>query len=277
MKIENNLLVDDPRIQPYVPAAMGWNTLRPFNRVEFLTWHYTATMTYIQACWSIYSAHIYILPDGKICQRVPLNRVAYHAGLGEWGGRGNDPLYGFNVWSLGIEQINYGFVSKNWKGQWNRDGIILPDNQVIVAKHKLKSYPRGWQTYPQIQLQATFDVSKCLNDYFHFVDMVGHDDVCLTGKLDPGPAFPQADFKKSFYGDELDAKFTVTRWWPGNPDVGLGGVTLKRQPYDWYLGVAWLPAGAICRKLSWSGRWTQIETDDGKIGFMREKYLRRIL
>ena len=46
MKIENNLLVDDPRIQPYVPAAMGWNTLRPFNRVEFLTWHYTATMTY---------------------------------------------------------------------------------------------------------------------------------------------------------------------------------------------------------------------------------------
>ena len=275
MRIENYLLVDDPRIQPYIPAAVGWNTLRPFNKCEFLIWHYTATMTYAQACMSQFTAHFYIEPDGSIHQRVPLNRIAYHAGLGEWGGRANDPLYGFNVWSIGIEQVNFGFVSKNWKGQWTRDGVILPDNQVIVAKHKLESYPRGWQIYTQALLQSTYDVSKCLNDYFHFVDMVGHDDVCLTGKVDPGPAFPQVEMKEKFYGKETESLFMVTRWWPGN-DIGAGGVSLKFLPYDWSPSKIWCSSGVVVHKLEWNGRFVRVIRSDGQTGWIKESYLRRI-
>jgi N-acetyl-anhydromuramyl-L-alanine amidase AmpD len=268
MRVENNLLTDDPRIQPYVPAPRGWAswiTIKP----EFLIQHFTATMTLQDAFASPYFAQIYIDDGGLIYQKVPLDKCAYHAGVSEWGGR-----YDLNRFSHGIEHRNYGYLYKDWKGRYYRDGKYIDKSLILDKPHRLQSSLRYWETFSNDLLESSFDVTECLNKHYHYVDIVGHEDVCA--KVDPGPAYPLAEMKEKFYGKETESLFMVTRWWPGN-DIGAGGVSLKFLPYDWSPSKIWCSAGVVVKKLEWSGRYVKVIRQDGKTGWILEKYLRRIL
>ena len=268
MHIENNLLVDDPRIQPYVPAPRGWISsikIRP----EMVVIHETATINLADAFASHYFAHVYIDDDGKIYQRVPLDRYACHAGISTWGGRNN-----LNAFSHGIENRKYGYLFKDWKGRYYRDGRYIGAERVIDRVHRLEKKYRYFECFTDPQLDSNFDVVKCLNDHYHYIDIVGHDDV--APKLDPESAFPLKEFKELFYGPETDCDFIISRWWQGN-DIGAGGVSLKSLPYDWSPSVKWYPAGTVVRKLEWSGRWVRIMSQEGKVGWTHEAWLRRVI
>jgi N-acetylmuramoyl-L-alanine amidase len=269
VRIENHLLVDDPRIQPYIPAPRGWIpsiTIKP----EMLLEHYTATTSLVDAFASRYFAHLYIDENGLIYQRVPLNKYACHAGVSVWGGR-ND----LNAYSHGIEHVNFGFVYKNWKGQYYRDGKFVDPAWVMDAPHRLQASLRYWVRYPEKQLISSWDVTKCLDDHYHYVDVVGHEDV--TAKVDPGPAYPLVGIKDAIYGYEINSLFMVSRSWGGS-QVGLGGVSLKWLPNDYSPSKIWCNAGTVVKKLEWFGRWVKvIRTGDSKFGWIKECYLRRIL
>jgi N-acetylmuramoyl-L-alanine amidase len=278
MKIENNLLTDDPRIQPYVPAPRGWLSSITINP-EFLVEHYTATISLADAFASAYFAHIYIDELGLIYQKVPLDKWAAHAGTSEWGGRKD-----LNKFSHGIEHINYGWVYKNWSnGKFGRSYVIndktywtyVPNDRVIDSPHRLEKAKRYFETYTEKQLESSWDVTKCLNDNYHYIDIVGHEDVCA--KVDPGPAYPLKEFKNRVYGNEVGKLFTINRWWAGS-GIGTGGMSLKWLPYSWSVSKVWCPVNTIVRKLEWSGRWVKVlREDNGKDGWIEEKYLRRML
>src|SRR5262245_13438472 len=53
------------------------------------------------------SAHVVIGRDGKICQLVPFNLKAWHAGVSAWAGR-----TGLNSCSIGVELDNAGKLQK---------------------------------------------------------------------------------------------------------------------------------------------------------------------
>jgi N-acetylmuramoyl-L-alanine amidase len=268
MRIENNLLVDDPRIKPFVPATRGWIksiTIRP----EFLAYHYTATTSLADALASKWAVHFYIDWDGSIIQKVPLDKYACHAGVSEWGGRVN-----LNAFAHGIEIVNYGFLYRDWKGRYYRDGKYIAAENVMEKPHRLEKKYKYWQIFTPAALQSVKDVSECMHNHYHYIDAVGHEDVCA--KVDPGPAFPAEVFREYLYGLEENARYIVSRWWSGN-DIGAGGVSLKWQPWDWSPSIVWCPAGTVVRKLEWNGRWVKVERDDGRKGWIREKYLRRIV
>jgi N-acetylmuramoyl-L-alanine amidase len=278
MRVENHLLVDDPRIQPYVPAPRGW--IKSIKiRPEFVTEHYTATINLADAFASRYFAHIYIDELGLIYQKVPLDCWAAHAGLSEWGGRRD-----LNMYSHGIEHINYGWVYKDWKGRFGREWYdvngnkhwtYVPSERVIDFPHRLEKSKRYFLNYTEQLIESSRDVNTCLYNHYHYVDLVGHEDICA--KIDPGPAYPLAEMKSLFYGDERDSLFMVSRSWGGS-QVGLGGVSLKWFAADCAPSKIWCPAGTVVKKLEWCGRWVKvIRTGDGKTGFIRECYLRRIL
>ena len=134
------------------------------------------------------SAHVVVDEDGSAVQIVPFDRVAWHAGRSSW----RDVSGSVNAISIGIEIANYGDLVGS-PGRWRTEGgKAIPEDRVLVARHKDGSAARPWHTYTPAQIAAVIGISRALHAAYRFEDVVGHEDVAPGRKTDPGPAFPMA-------------------------------------------------------------------------------------
>ena len=203
MKIIDHFLYTDDDVQiPYVASPNCEDGLQP----EYLVMHYTvgpnagAAIGQLTNPLAQVSAHLVIGRDGAITQLVPFDRVAWHAGKSTWQGR-----TGLNRYSIGIELDNAGrLLCKH--GEWRADyGGFISEDQVIETYHKNRKTLWGWHTYPQAQLDAALAAAQALLQAYSLLDVVGHDDVAPTRKIDPGPAFPMEFFRASMFGQPLES------------------------------------------------------------------------
>lgn len=123
------------------------------------------------------SAHIVIDRDGTVYQCRQFNRTCGHAGVSKWKG-----FTGLNACSIGIELANAGDDERLTK-RWSK----FPP---IEARHKNGGPLKKWEAYPVAQLNACEEVAKALVARYKLDDVVGHDDIAPSRKVDPGPAFP---------------------------------------------------------------------------------------
>jgi len=127
-------------------------------------------------------AHIVIDRDGTIYQCRPFNITCGHAGVSKWKDPKTGKEYsGLNSCSIGIELANAGddeALAKRW--------TKLP---LITARHKNGGPIKKWEDYPPAQMKSCEEVSKALVKRYNLDDLVGHDDIAPTRKIDPGPAF----------------------------------------------------------------------------------------
>ena len=49
-------------------------------------------------------------------------------------------------------------------------------------------------------MQSLLELSRLLVQAYNLKDVVGHDDVAPSRKIEPGPAFPMADFRAAVMG-----------------------------------------------------------------------------
>jgi N-acetylmuramoyl-L-alanine amidase len=116
--------------------------------------------------------------------------IAWHAGVSTWEGRSS-----LNAYSFGIELDNNGRLNRlgtQWSSIFKQ---IIPEDQVIVAKHKNGRGPYGWQTYTDAQLESAVEACRALFLAYQLRDVLGHDDIAPLRKSDPGPAFPIDSFR----------------------------------------------------------------------------------
>jgi N-acetylmuramoyl-L-alanine amidase len=132
---------------------------------SFLILHYTATKTAKEALDDYFlhpnppngevSAHYLIDEDGLVSQLVEEEKRAYHAGVSYW--RGTPDL---NTHSIGIEIVNpghdYGYIPFTEKQM----KAVLKLSQDILARHNIPAS-----------------------------HVLGHSDVALSRKIDPGELF----------------------------------------------------------------------------------------
>jgi N-acetylmuramoyl-L-alanine amidase len=144
-----------------------------------------------------FSYHVLVDRTGKPLQCVPFDRSAGHAGKSNW--RGRNSLNGF---ALGISAANYGPLSPQTDGRfYNRGkngkvitGVFTAD-QVVEARHRNGGGEFGWEKYPPAQVHAMLEICRALvAEYPSIVDIIGHDDIAVGRKVDPGPAFPMEPF-----------------------------------------------------------------------------------
>lgn len=198
--IRNHLLFSGNAQVPFKATTNQGGALRP----AYLIMHYTAGTSLSGATsWfsnpaASASAHLTIDYNGKIVQSVAFNKVAWHAGASSWAG-----ISGMNRHSIGIELVNAGKLKRKENGKWeNWSGAAIPPARVIVATHKHESSQAGWEAYPQAQLDAAMEVAVALHASYHFLDVLGHDDISPNRKVDPGPAFPMLSFSSKVLGRE---------------------------------------------------------------------------
>jgi N-acetylmuramoyl-L-alanine amidase len=274
MQIINHHLCDDSG-KPY-QFIDGPNYPRNtrLTSCDYLVIHYTTgtdpaqTINWFKSPKAQAVAHLLITREGEIIQFVPFNTVAQHVGYSQWADR-----FGLNRYSIGIELDNAGRLVQV-KGQWTRLNRVFPDEQVLVATHKLQTVPMGWEKYPQAQIDALKEVARLLHATYPFIDIIGHEDASLSGKLDPGPAFDTAAFRNEIMGFQPDQRYVFKNCMPG--------VVLRSEPKERTAATGSLPSGREVTELDTSRNWVKVQqvlpdnTLGPLTGWLWERALKRL-
>lgn len=131
------------------------------------------------------SAHLIVDRDGSVTQLVPFNIIAWHAGKSKWKNH-----VGLNKYSIGIEIVNSGPLTKSGKIYRAWYGAAFTEDDVIYAEHRNQSIKRYWQTYTSEQIATVNEICQLLIDSYGITEIAGHEEIAPRRKTDPGPAFP---------------------------------------------------------------------------------------
>jgi N-acetylmuramoyl-L-alanine amidase len=241
---------------------------------EYLVIHYTTgtnpqqTINWFKNPAAQASAHLLLTREGEFYQFVPFDTVGWHAGYSQWADRKS-----LNRYSIGIEVDNAGaLVKKN--GVYMRQQRVFAPDEVIETNHKLEYSIRGWEKYPPAQMTALLEVAKLLKATYNFGDVVGHDDISLSGKTDPGPAFDTDAFRDEVMGFTPGQPFVFRNCFPNQ--------VLRKKPNDLAGSTGKLAVGKEVVVLNKERVWAEVQEvkADGSLGplqgWMRERFLKRI-
>lgn len=186
MKIEEDHWIDTA-IRVPLPGGNNMGVRR------FLVMHFTSGATAMSSInfWKTpdakgASAHFVIDRDGTLYQCRPCNMTCGHAGKSTW--KHNGKTYeNLNSCSIGIEFANGGDSTNLIK----RYSMLPP----LRAKHKNGGPLCDWERYTPEQIATAKELSAVLVRRYKLDQIVGHDDIAPDRKVDPGPAFPMAEFR----------------------------------------------------------------------------------
>ena len=220
LTIKNHLVEsDDPNvIKPCKRPVKNKVKFTP-NVLDTIIIHYTAGRSAASSVdWLTReevkaSAHIVIGREGEIYQLIPFDTIAWHAGESSYAGRTN-----FNQFSIGIELDNAGYLDKAGDGFVAPFGKRYDANEVTSMTHKNEKTPRYWHVYTEPQIQACKELCFALmNDNRAIKQILGHDEIAVGRKQDPGPAFHMDRFRGMLLGtrelehDESEVPFSNGR------------------------------------------------------------------
>ena len=274
MQIINHQLYDDSGAPYRFINSPNYPRNTRLTACDYLIIHYTTgvypsqTINWFTSPKAMAVSHLLITREGEIIQFVPFNTVAWHAGYSQWANR-----TGLNRYSIGIELDNAGRLVRD-QGVWKRLGSTFTDDQVLVAIHKLQTVEMGWEKYPQAQLDALCEVGKLLKATYNFNDVLGHDDVSLSGKLDPGPAFDTVGIRNEIMGFQPDQRFVFKNFTPGT--------VLRTAPKERSGATGSLPSGREVVVIDSYRNWVQVQQvlPDNTLGplkgWMPERSLKRL-
>jgi len=272
MKIENDVLKG-----PQVKIKNSPNHGGSFEqgRPDSIILHYTAGSSAESSVETLCnpnvkaSAHLVVGRDGVIFQLVPFTTIAWHAGQSSYGGRS-----GFNKYSIGIEMDNAGKLTKSGENFIAWFGKEYGPNEAIEAVHRNESQPAYWHSYPEQQISTVRAVCELLVDAYGITEILGHEEIAPSRKIDPGPAFPLDKLRdRIFYADrsvDEPDQGTVTET---TGIVTASMLNIRSAPSRSASTVAKpLGRGKMAHILEESGGWYKVRMDT--TGWVKKDYIR---
>lgn len=218
---------------------------------KFIVIHYTAggdldsSIAHLKRMG--YGYHILIDRDGSLVQGASFDRGVNHAGCSNYAG-----FEQFNDNSIGICLANYGYLDLEDQANGHFFRSDLPDvelfeEDVVMSRHYSGGGVMAWERYTQAQYDSLFKVCKLLHaSYPSIMGVLGHDEVAVGRKLDPGPAFDYTGVSALF----------------PNPDLMVAN---SRYVVD-------SPDGELNLRKGRSSRWSILQTlKNGDVVYLRGK------
>lgn len=146
------------------------------------------------------SCHVTIDSTGRVIQMVPFDVMAMHAGASNYRGR-----QGCNAFSLGIEISNPGPLIRGPDGTLKTTYGRTWFGKAVEARHKSGRAPANWThwaEYSDVEFDLCCHIVDLWRAEYGIKDVVGHDDISVGRKFDPGPAFPMKALRKAVFGFE---------------------------------------------------------------------------
>ncbi len=141
------------------------------------------------------SLHLLIDRNGNAAQLLPFNKQV--SSYPSWNNL--VPPKDFNIV---ISLVNSGFLTMSESGTWvTYFGNIIPEGEVIRAKHKNQGKVTGWHNFPPEQIQTFNYVSCTLAHYYNLTNILGSYDLTPSRQDAPGPAFPMYSVRNYVYGN----------------------------------------------------------------------------
>jgi len=201
------------------------------------------------------SAHVILDRDGSITQLVPFNIEAWHAGKSSYGSRD-----GMNQYSIGIEMVNSGPLTKSGNVYRSWFGSAFNPSDVIEATHRNETQPRFWHTYTEEQIQTAYELCQVIMDNYGIKFILGHEEIAPMRKQDPGPAFPLDRLRNKLLNEERNVNTAADI-----PDLGRVNssvLNIRATPANDGLKVAMpLQKGAKVKILKKEGEWYKVTTE----------------
>jgi N-acetylmuramoyl-L-alanine amidase len=219
---EHTLLGDGRRFQFIEPHRNGYTIRKqsdqpedkpedkPEKKIKYIILHFTtglkmeSTISHFKDPGSGVSTHLLIGRDGRVVQFLPFDRIAHHCGYSWW--EGDEDI---NQSSIGIELDNAGLLS-SVGDKWYSKKMEIPKKLVkrkwywkISDKPKNEEEYPGWEDFPDVQKSVALSIVKAIKArYPNIKEILGHDDVNISNRYDPGPCFPMSDFRMALFGRE---------------------------------------------------------------------------
>ncbi len=263
-------------------------TIKP----KYIVVHYTggssvaSSINYLRKVG--FSYHLLIDRDGAVVQGAPLAKRASHAGYSNW--KGLDSL---NNHSIGISLANLGYLDRHGtkfyrtNSHGDKTTNTFDDSEVVASRHwngHNGSTVVGWERYTEKQYESLKLVCSALIDAFpNIVDAIGHDEIAIGRKPDPGVAFEWANIS-SLFSNRLTDLGPVY-------EVNVGGndkLNVRKGPNGtWGVSDKLAPGTRVhLRSFAytyWNGKprksnWASIALDGSMshYGFVSSKYLTKI-
>lgn len=177
--------------------------------------------------------------------------MAHHAGRSFW--RGGT---GLNTWSFGVELANWGYLKEQGNAWVSWTGRVVPN--AVLAAHRNGNPDNfqgnlGWEPYPAIQIRVAAEVVRTIADRYGIQELVGHDDISVGRKWDPGPAFDMARSRDLATGDDSDnGSGLLITWTPGDT------LNLRAGPGVEFATDVALADGTTLEPLEFRGIWVLV-------------------
>lgn len=169
------------------------------------------------------SAHVIIDREGYITQLIPFNIIAWHAGNSYYKGRS-----GFNKYSIGVEMVNAGFLTKSGNLYRSWYGEAFNPSEVIEAIHRNQTKPKFWQVYTPEQIDTAYELDELLVQTYGIKMILGHEEIAPKRKQDPGPAFPLDKLRERILGTTRNENGTETL--PSSGRVIANNLNIRALP-----------------------------------------------
>ncbi len=246
--------------------------------------HYSVTNTVNEAVTALNGPpalgyHILIAKDGKAFQTRKFTEHAAHPGRSNWKPGGGLTM-GSSVQrgSIGICLMNKGFAGDPGVPKKKAKLIYNPDDPSM----------QNWEVYPDAQIAACNAIASEILGAYPISEVVGHHDIAINGKFDPGPLFDFAPLNALAPSPKPLGFETKVK-------VGTGTLSVRRLPDAGSKEVAALPnntkihirtvvyTGSKAESLDPSTtankryltRWASVDIDgsDKHAGFVNMKFL----
>lgn len=208
------------------------------------------------------SAHVIIGKEGEIIQLVPFDTVAWHAGRSSWAERS-----GLNKYSIGIELDNPGRLEQRAEGYYTWFGTKVDDSLVTQATHRNESAPAYWHAFTEAQISAVETLCSLLIDNYPIQWVLGHEEISLGRKVDPGPAFPLDKIRNNLlypdrHHDDAQSFNDLTADAHQTAVVTADALNVRSAPRGNALKVApALPKGTEVKVLEHQADWARVRVE----------------
>ncbi|MBR4265741.1 MAG: N-acetylmuramoyl-L-alanine amidase [Bacteroidales bacterium] len=201
------------------------------------------------------SAHVLIDRDGSITQMIPFNEIAWHAGESSWKGRN-----GLNKYSIGIEIVNSGPLTKSGNVYRSWFGAAYNPSDVVEAIHRNQSTAKYWHVYTAEQIETVRQLcAELIEAYPNIRNIVGHEEIAPGRKTDPGPAFPLDKLREQLLG--ADTKSDGSAEIPETGRVAAKTLNIRNVPEsDGQLIAQPLPKGTMVSIVDEKNGWYKVRT-----------------
>ena len=251
---------------------------------RLLVIHYSVTNTVSEAVTALNGPpalgyHILIAKDGRAFQTRKFTEHAAHPGRSNWKPEGGLTMAStLQRGSIGICMMNKGFAGDPGVPKKAAKLIYNPDDPSM----------QKWEVYPAAQIKACMDIAREILGAYPISEVVGHHDIAINGKFDPGPLFDFAPLNALAPSPKPLGFETKVK-------SGTGTLSVRRLPNASATEVAALPSGTKIhiRTVVYTGkkadsldpstetnkryltRWASVDIDgsDKHAGFVNMKFL----